>query len=390
MVSHLIFRLSWLAFQWRCVLPFQITQREHQLLLVVLVLILLWVILILCNRGGGNVATWYPLTFGGAASGTHAARVSATEPSWLWSDLIPCSALPRVDSESGAIIHTRLIQGTAGGDATSWSAMWAPHALVADIIKHQWRGCASAAAVDYATTNQAAFTTGSNSGTANTTHLPCMIQYVSLTQGQTLLTIGDSITAGLNTGTGGAAANGYGWTAKLRDLLSTPEVPVELCNLGYSGATMAMITGIYTRNASELKNCLLLHTMYTPNSIDVVLAKKELVKSLAIMDSMGHVPIYWTGLPRNATVAGGGLGGTSAANLGAYEAQRVEYNIEILSANENVLDLSSAVSGSVVASGTAAGQMEYAIGNSDDGLHPNNTAHDDIANYAYPYLLNRI
>ncbi len=97
-----------------------------------------------------------------------------------------------------------------------------------------------------------------------------------------------------------------------------------------------------------------------------------------------------TRCPTGTTQNYAGKGGSNASALGVYETQRTNLNLEILAGNSNVLDLSSAISGSVVASGTASGQMEYAAANSDDGLHPNNMGHDVLAAYAYLRLTGRI
>ena len=340
---------------------------------------------------GGTVSTWNALTFGGAASGTHTATVSAAEPTWVWSDFITCRPLPRTDGEAGSIIHIRLIQGTAAGDATWFNGLWVASATSEAVVSHKYRCYRSTAAADYATTAQSSF--AANSGLATSGAVPCIIQYVSLEQGHTLLTVGDSITTGAQASGLGYAASGYGWSAKARDLLSTSTVPVEVCNLGWPGQTMAQASARYLDIAAEVKNCLLFHMNYSPNNSsspmvisDITTMRQTLAPSLAIASANGHRLIYQTGVPANAPTASGGLGGIAAKAFNAGDSNRVTYNSQLLDANELCIDVSTALSGLAVVSGTAVGQIEYNSSYTTDGLHPNNAGYDVWGNLVYNYL----
>lgn len=340
---------------------------------------------------GGTVATWNALTWGGAASGTHLATVSSTRPTWVWSDFITCKPLARTDGKHGSIIHVNLIQGAGGADATWFTGMWTASAASEAVVQHKYRGYRSTTAADYATTNQAAF--ASNCGAATGGYISCIIQYVSLAQGQTILTVGDSVTSGAQSSGVGYAASGYGWSAKARDLLSTASVPVEVCSLGWSGQTITQVSARYLDVAAEIKNALLFHMVYSPNNAsapmvaaDISTMQQTLAPSLAVAANNNHRIIYQTGLPTNATVAGGGLGGISARNLNAGDSNRIGYNNQLLSANKLCIDISSALSGVAVPSGTAAGQIEFNPTYTTDGLHPNNDGYTLWGSLVYNYL----
>lgn len=330
---------------------------------------------------GGTVATWNALTWGGSAAGTHAATVSSSRPTWVWSDFIACRPLPRTDGEPGSIIHINLIQGAAAADATWFNGLWTASATSEAVVAHKYRGYRSNAAADYATTNQAAF--ASNCGNATAGIIPCIIQYVSLEQGQNIIVVGDSISAGAQASGLAYAASGYGWSAKARDLLSSASMPVEVCNLGWSGQTIAQAAARYQDVAAEIKHGVLFHMGYSPNNTsspmtlsDIVTMKQTLSTSLAVAENNGHRLIYQTGVPANAPVASGGLGGIAAKAHNSGDSNRVDYNAALISANDLCIDISTVLSGTAVASGTAAGQIEYNTAYTTDGLHPNNDGYD--------------
>lgn len=333
---------------------------------------------------GGSVAAWTPLTFAGAASGTHTARVNATTPTYVFTDWIGCNALERTDGVDGAILHLNLVSGVAAGDATWFGSIWAANSTTESVATHVWRGYRSNAATDYATTNQSLFP--ANSGSAVAGHLACIIQYATITEGVTILVSGDSISAG-TASADVMVANGYGWAAKARDLLSTAALPVEVCNLGWPGSTAAQALARFELQAPYFEKALFMPMVFSTNDASplpltaahVSAMKSALGRILAIANQYNMVPMLRTSTPCNATVAAGGIGGASAKDYAAGDPLRVAFDAEVMAGSQLKFDVATVLSGSAVASGTSIGQIEYSPAKTTDGVHPNDSGYTDWA-----------
>lgn len=348
---------------------------------------------------GSLVATWYPLTWDGATSAVSEPRVSTNQPSWVWSDWIPCSP-PDLVSGSGAILHVNVRQGVGSGTATWWgtSSRFAPTAQTEAVAPHVWRSYQGSDATDYATANQSTFT-----GTlVGADCQACLVQYASVVPGHTMLVIGDSISSGISSGLNAQISRGYGWAEKARDLLSTDSMPIEVCNLGWPSQTMAQARPRYEDVAAAIDKSLLFHMAWSPNGVSTPLTaanidttKKEFSKVLSLAHDYRCVPILQTGTPANARAVDGGSGGTSAKSFAAGDPLRVAYNTEIKLASSAgyVFDVAGTLSGSAVASGAAAGQIEYNTlytHQVDDGLHPNDAGYTAWATGLANYLRGRL
>ena len=85
------------------------------------------------------------------------------------------------------------------------------------------------------------------------------------------------------------------------------------------------------------------------------------------------LPIAWTMLPANYT-------GSQAKQYGATDSFRRDWNAETLALGprgQYALDFSTQVSGAA----HATGQVEFAPGMTDDGLHLNDAGNDALAAY---------
>jgi len=330
---------------------------------------------------GINVATWTPLTFdGGASSATHAARTSSNtySPTWVWSDWIGADAMPRTDGASGAIIHLRLLQGTAGGEATTFNNMWTSSTTTEAVATHIWRGYRTSTPVDYATVNRASFTSGNAIGL----QCACIIQYATIVPGVTMVTAGNSIWAGTANGDGGVVAQGYGWAARARDLLHTAKLPVELCNLAAPSQGVDVHYNRVAALAPELRDTLLFPLLFSTNDTGATISAANITKMrryfglyLSLAEKNRMLPFYQTSAPCNAAVVDGGLGGSAVEAFGTSDALRTALDLELLASPTRKLDVASVLSGAMLTTGASAGQIEYKPGYSSDGLHPNDAGY---------------
>jgi len=325
---------------------------------------------------GNNLTSWTALTWNnGGTSANHTPTISASRPTWEWSDWVGCSAVDRTDGV-GSILHLNLIQGVSGQDSTRHGGIWLANTTTELVAKQKLRTYTSTAANDYATTNQAGFVGALQIGG----NVAAVVQYMTIIPGLTMLILGDSISSG---GISGSTA-GYGWHNKCRDIITSTSVPVEVCNLGWAGQTMSTVKNRYLDVADRFQEALLFHMLYTPNdaaepmvAANVNTMKSSFGQSLAACFDNRCRPIYQTGVPANATVVDGGSGGASAKSLGVGDVYRVSYNAEISTSNNDpIIDVAGLLSGSVISSGTAIGQKEFNPAYTDDGVHPNTVGED--------------
>ena len=343
---------------------------------------------------GANVSTWYPITFSGSATGTHTAAANSQQPSYLTSDWIPVDAV-QPTSGNMFITHLRILQGVSGELATINRDFYTASSAIEAVCPNIFRSYQSLTAADYVTTNQSSFP--ANSGNPISNFVPFILQYVSASPGKTLLIFGDSIAAGIST-SGNLLAQGYGWGAKVRDALDAiTSYPVELCNLGWGGQQVYQYYARYNDLASKFQNHTLFWFPFTPNSMSIPLnyagivnCKNKYALAKILADQNNCEIVLHTATPANASVAGGGLGGTSTRDYASGDQYRVAWNNELLASGMNIFDIDALARGNYITSGTDAGQWQYGTGLTIDGLHPNDTLYTTWANNLNTYLINTL
>lgn len=173
--------------------------------------------------------SWSTVTFGGSSTVTLAAGTSLDAVSWTVSDWIRCSSLPRSDGGTQPLLTVRILIPGANANRPGWYfgslTNWETEALVNGRIR-RFRSQANTDGV-----NTPANFTGSSISNYNCT--PVYVQYLSRKTGLTVMVVGDSIFEG------SGVASRRGWQFIGRDLVSTTELPIELCTVSIAGANSA-------------------------------------------------------------------------------------------------------------------------------------------------------
>lgn len=342
---------------------------------------------------GANVAAWNNVTWGGAAGGTIAQPASAIRPAVLFSDWVGCSAPLPTDGTAYPILHLRLLQGAAAGNATWINGIYVPSTATeapslggAGPVNRTFRGYRSTAAGDYTSANQSAFS--SNCTNAVGGYVNFIVQYACLETGVTICTHGDSVYANCAVA-GVLAANGWGWTARAVEMLHSAGLPVEFCNFGWSGQNSAQYGPRFQDLAPYIPNVLLCYQVYSSNNnmtppltqANVDAGKSAAGPNLALAQSLGMTLLLQTSTPANAPGADGGIGGTSAKQYWSGDALRTGEDAQIRAAGNYFYDPASVLSGAQITSGNATGQTQYQMAATGyganfsdpvlDGTHPN-------------------
>jgi hypothetical protein len=275
--------------------------------------------------------------------------------------------IERTDSGVLELLNIR-ISGTPGEHATWFGGM----SVLSDETATRgriWRGYRSNAAGDY-TASSTGFAAAS--GNAVVGHHGCIVIYETEIAGRTEYVIGDSIYLGAGSG---VALAGHGWAAQSQMSISRPDLPVELCNLGWSGQGMGVYQPRFLDVLPFIPPGIVIFAGFTPNAalnaaaITVFRTLVEQARDAAA--DHGHIFVCGNGLPRNALVADGGIGGSAAATVGIEDLKRLLWNAELETLVPYVINLDVVAKGGIVSSGSAIGQVEYVPGGSLDGLHPN-------------------
>jgi hypothetical protein len=199
---------------------------------------------------GGSLVN---LTFGGAASVTLTPRVSTNVPSFTWSDLVPLKSLARADGGTLPTITVRA-EYPSGSDVS-----------VPQNGSYNWRGASSKRQMRSSTQAVLGVTTPS-AYTSNVcvdlfTMIPA-VQYVTLNEGQQVLSTGDSIEEGYGTGQYSLGAVGRACL-----LLSTPANPIEHFNAGQSGQAPLVYSQCISAYTPQINPTAVIYSPYSINDV---------------------------------------------------------------------------------------------------------------------------
>lgn len=199
---------------------------------------------------GGSLVN---VTFGGAASVTLPARVSADVPSYTYSDLIPLKSLARSDGGTLPTVTIR-VEYPSGSDIS-----------VPQNGSYNWRGTTSKRQMRSSTQAVLGVTTPS-AYTSNTcadlfTMIPA-VQYITLNAGQQGLSSGDSVEEGYGTGQYSLGAVGRACL-----LLSTPTNPIEHFNAGQSGQAPLVYSQCISAYTPQINPTFVIYSPYSINDV---------------------------------------------------------------------------------------------------------------------------
>lgn len=243
-----------------------------------------------------NGATWTNVTFGGATTYVAPNATDTNDPVPFFSDWINLNSVARVNDSSGLncpiyIVRTYFPSTTANYTSSTPSINHPPsgHQMADGRVYLQRR----MTGVDGVTT-PANMTSTTNIGNGATFG----IQYAARNKVLQIYAVGDSITA---------SANGndpvYGWLPRLKNLLSTKNIPVEIANLGWATHTTTQYATRAIRILPQLPNGLVIYSAYSPNDngtltqtvINTMLS--NMAASMRTVYAAGHYPVVWTPLP---------------------------------------------------------------------------------------------
>lgn len=298
------------------------------------------------------------------------AGVDAFAPSITWTPSIPLASLPRSDGGTLPVIHVRVTHPastmvtlfTGGTGVGGWESVGNDTTMPFNRpIRGRNQG------VDGVTT-KGSFT---STGNANAQLTAFMIEYTLRgVVGKTLLVLDNS----LGEGAGGAMFR-CGWARRLQAMWSTPTSPVEICNSGLSGATNSQLRQRLAAIAPSLVGITATHAPFTnvndcstPLTAANITSSRQhysIVAQLVTQYKLGKL-ITCTQPPSTyATRA-----------FGAGDPLRIASNTTLLGYPRTVVDFAPSLSASAP---DVNGQVNFAAGVSDDGLHPNDTGHAAMA-----------
>lgn len=315
----------------------------------------------------GSALTWTAGTFAGSAAGTIPARVKNRKRTYLVSDIIPVSSVPRDDGGAYPLLAARAYLGTPGtyimlnnSTASQNLSNWATHPSGRiHVMRYADGDCVATPASFADTTNR------------STSPIVGIIYYA---RGRVVNVcgFGDSITEGQGT------YKGEGWGFPLCQEMTGPDVAYEWSNFGWAGLTMAgsgATGGIHDQLTDAVAAGLPIDVaaFATGSPNDFVLSPPEITNALlntqcrqpfarmlGAATGAGAVPVVWTWLPSNA----------AAKDYSATDALRIAHNEACRSVVKHVgpfVDTATALSGAV----DADGQTEMLSGSTSDNIHPN-------------------
>lgn len=214
--------------------------------------------------------------------------------------------------------------------------------------------------------------------TTNTSQNPIIgFQYLARGKVITVAGCGDSITEGRGT------YLNEGFILPAIDALSNMSgTAYEYMNCGWSGQSMATFAerGIDILQ-SNIKPDVLVLPVASPNDTLTTIAQTDIDafrsrrnRVVAEARKTGTPVVLWTWLPTN----------TAVRNYGATDSFRVAYNADIMAQAGRgmfVADTSTAVSGS-----TSGGQVQLAVADTTDGIHPNDTGNAILRDIIKPVI----
>jgi lysophospholipase L1-like esterase len=317
---------------------------------------------------GNNLNTIAPdyylsASWGGAGTGTLAARIATEVPSWTPTDWLGMESVARTDGGVRPLIVFRTEVPQAGGTIT------VPYA---DFSAWDTASAQTGGRIDRAYTQAVLGVT--NQGTFNSTVLdgagfiPVMVEYSlkGVVVGRQVFCNGDSLPSGV----GASGTFGYVARATLRN--STPSAPQEFVNL----ALHAQIPSMYVQYLEQMVNSITPDlVVIQPWSINAVGAdvtsavgrgsRVALVRQLAAVRKAGAIAVIANGSPASP----GFKSFTNDVNRLAFNASLPAYAPGV-----PILDVSTLMASGVTDGVT--GQMLINAAYSDDGVHYNNAGHD--------------
>jgi lysophospholipase L1-like esterase len=206
------------------------------------------------------------------------------------------------------------------------------------------------------------------------------VQYLSRNQVVSVAAVGDSITEGRGTYLG----EGFVLPALEELNAAGSDTKYEYANFGWSGQS----PGSYTERTldimrSEIKPDVLVMPDGSPNPVSdgvltdeaVSATRKRLSRVVASAAENGAVLVLWTWLPTNSSVRA----------YGPSDAKRVAYNAEVIAGGNRdllIADTATALSGPII-----DGQVQMAVGATNDGIHPSDSGNSTLAAIIKPLLV---
>lgn len=256
-----------------------------------------------------NGATWTDVTFSGAATVVLPNPTDAANPTVVFSDWIPLTAVARVNDPTGKNLPLILVRAYFPA-TTNPMTITGPQlsAVGTDTIPDGRLYIGRQQAGVDGVSVLANFTTNFN----GTTHGCLGVQYSARGQIVQLHCFGDSLTADIH-----APIWCDSWPHKLRALLSSSfSSPVEVANWGWSGQTSTQFSGRATYLLPQLNPGIVLYEPQSPNDGATLTAaiiatqRTNLQAVLRAVNDNFHVPVLWTPIPWSnnpaTTIAGGG------------------------------------------------------------------------------------
>lgn len=314
-------------------------------------------------------ATYVPVTFSGAASGTMPARVAASVPSFYVGDMTPCKAL----AADAAGLYWLAIRAYFAGTGYSYRTISAITGLAGSGGQLVGRGWSQLTQNVDGITTPASFT-NSTAGTAQV-----ITGFITLNDvgGAVIATFGDSTVAGVGSASGAISGEGLSIYT-----LSGNSGKYSHMNCGIPGSSPA-VYGAFARNTLATLGRYISHAVYRISSINDPCNSQakldahwaEALRFVEACQALGITPILETCTPQN---------------LGSVSADQYRQAINTLARSGDggewlVIDIDAAIAD------TGANSWQYLPAyNSGDNSHPNLAGYQQIDLVAVRPVLNRI
>lgn len=314
-----------------------------------------------------SINSGFSLKFNSAASATLTAAPAQFRKKYLLSDWAPTVG-QRVCCR--AFVATDANPITVMGNGTDTFANWETRPAGRKFKMRKANG-------DFVSSNATGFTAAASVSAQN----PIVgLRYMTNKGAVTVVGIGDSITEGRGT------YLGEGFILPACEAISTNDVVVEYCNLGWSSSPSSTFAyHLVDLHAAGIYPDVVVHPCGSPNDIASTITASNITAltgySSAISGVLAAAPkkaqeIIWTLMPTN----------TSVKAYGATDSLRIAYNESVkadVKRDAIIFDASTLISG--VADGT--GQVQMKAGSTTDNIHPNDQGNlVDLAPNLVPLL----